>query len=104
MDLVYAFEIVNLDHSFYVCEFIEVQQDRRPSGMVNDPSSKVRIDDTSVGATTLADEAATKDKEDNLITGDFDPSDDPLGMFDNLIPIEDGTDAYLEAFMALINE
>ena len=81
MDLVYAFEIVNLEHSFYVCEFVHPKHSRR----VDMPSSADLRD-------------ANADEPEKI-----DALDEPLRLFDNLSPLE-GMDQDLEAFLALIND
>ena len=82
MDLVYAFEILNLEHSVYVCEFVHPRQNQnKPNDKANDLQ-----DASGIGE---------PDKSDSL--------DEPLQLFDNLLPLED-MDEDLEAFLALIND
>eukprot|EP00977_Amphora_coffeiformis_P001236 scaffold259_cov158-Amphora_coffeaeformis.AAC.2 len=84
MDLVYAFEIVTLEHSFYVCEFVPPKHDHH----IDAPSCNDR--DTIFG------EPQTAEKSD-------DSYDEPLRLFDSLLPLEE-FDEELEAFLALIND
>jgi len=83
MDLVYAFEIVNLEHSFYVCELVHPRHGHHIDAHSSD------LKDANAG------EPERNEKSDSL--------DDPLRLFDDLLPLEE-MDQDLEAFLALIND
>jgi hypothetical protein len=86
MDLVYAFEIVTLEHSFYVCEFVHPKHD----GHQMDVHFSSDLQDAN-----NAGEPELNETSDSL--------EDPLRLFDDLLPLEE-MDPDLEAFLALIND
>ena len=89
MDLVYAFEIVTLEHSFYVFEFV---YPRHEGHHVDIHATTSDLQNISTGET---DDVTVNKKTDSV--------DDPLRLFDDLSPLEE-TEEDFEAFLALIND
>ena len=97
MDLVYAFEIVNLEHSFYVCEFVLPKSNPREetSSSAVYPTVAEKIIASSDGLNTATQTTLPVDVS----------LEDPIRMFDNLLPLENELDDQdFEAFLALLND
>lgn len=102
MDLVYAFEIVTLEHSFYVCEFVPP----KPSPE-EDPTSTSSYASPSMADVEKAGElsSATSETANETTSQDDASLDDPLRLFDNLSPLDEELDDQdFEAFLALLND
>ena len=82
MDLLYAFEIVNLEHSFYIVEL---------------------VDSTAVHSSASSTRGETIAETHQPITATTATTEDPLQMFGNLVPLED-MDTDFEAFLDLLED
>ena len=98
MDLVYAFEIVTLEHSFYVCELVHPQQRTQEREKDSDGDEKRSIVDDDQPMKMSADfqHAGNNDREQE-------EGEDPLAIFDNLVPLEE-LDEDFEAFLAVLED
>lgn len=84
MDVIYSFQIVTLENSFYMIELV-------PPKVKNETATQT-VDTRSTA------ECDTKEKKQS-----DSQSDDPLDSFDNLVPLE-AMDEDFEAFLALLND
>lgn len=90
MDAIYALQIVSLENSFYLIEFV-------PS-KVDEGSNKTQK------ASSAAHDEVGKNNTKNAECESANPhDDDPLQSFDNLVPLEE-MDQDFESFLALLND
>ena len=127
MDLVYAFQIVTLEHSFYVCELVHPLRNSGSTSSTSRPRAAPRsttntnssstscenfetapTDAESLPTNTSLETAMAETAPPDTRTSCLVVEEDPLQLFDNLTPLDENTlgetDPEYEAFLSLLNE
>ncbi|CAB9500011.1 expressed unknown protein [Seminavis robusta] len=104
MDLVYALEIVTLEHSFYICELVHP---KKGDGHIivgaaqdNNHGASMEQDRGHVEPVSTCSHQQQANQEPVLMS---DSDSDPLHLFDNLVPLEQ-MDPDFESFLAVLKE